>query len=85
MRDEEKEERVKPDFSPKTIYEVFTLANQLTGRFFETNPHTERASKFKGGIQELLVPYKTVRKDMENKKEQLSLSLSFFILPNVYA
>ncbi|KAL4084407.1 hypothetical protein QTP88_028230 [Uroleucon formosanum] len=74
---DDEEEPVKLDFSSKSINEVFSLANQLTERVLETDPLTERALKFKRGIQELLVPYKEVRKDVENKRKQTSIT-NFF-------
>ncbi|XP_060846248.1 tigger transposable element-derived protein 1-like, partial [Rhopalosiphum padi] len=70
--DEEEEEPVKPDFSSKSIKEIFSLANQLTEQVLMTVPLTERALKFKRRIQELLVPYEEVRKDIENKRKQTS-------------
>lgn len=39
-QDEEEEEPMKPEFSFKTINEIFLLANQLTERILETNPLT---------------------------------------------
>lgn len=68
---------MKPDFSSKSIKEIFSLANQLTEKVFMTDPLTERALKFKRGIQELLVPYEEVRKDIENKRKQTSIT-NFF-------
>ncbi|KAF0746713.1 tigger transposable element-derived protein 1-like [Aphis craccivora] len=75
--DEEEVEPVKPDFSSKSIKEIFSLANQLTEKVFMTDPLTERAFKFKRGIQELLVPYEEVCKDIENKRKQTSIT-NFF-------
>ncbi|XP_050063106.1 tigger transposable element-derived protein 1-like [Aphis gossypii] len=76
-QEEEEEEPVKLDFSSKSINEIFSLANQLTERVLETDPLTERALKFKRGIQELLVPYEEIRKDVENKRKQTSIT-NFF-------
>lgn len=75
--DEEEKEPVKPNFSFKSIKEVFSLANQLTERVLQTDPLTERALKLKRGIQELLVPYEKIRKDIENKRKQTSIT-NFF-------
>lgn len=38
---------------------------------------TERALKFKSGIQELLLPYEEVRKAIENKRKQTSITNCF--------
>lgn len=52
----------------------FFIENQLTERVLETDPFTERALKFKRGIQELLVPDEEVRKDVKNKRKQTSIT-----------
>lgn len=68
---------IKPGFSSKSIDEIFRMATQLADNVLETDPIMDRALRFKRGLQELMLPYKEVKKDLEKKKKQTTITNYF--------
>jgi hypothetical protein len=59
---------VRPEFSNKSLNEIFTLSRQLSDKVFELDPNMESSIKFKRELDRLLAFYKEIRKELKKKE-----------------
>uniref|UniRef100_UPI00358EF42B tigger transposable element-derived protein 1-like isoform X1 n=1 Tax=Myxine glutinosa TaxID=7769 RepID=UPI00358EF42B len=69
--DSEEEVVVKPQLNLKSLSEVLQLAKALSDRVFEVDPFMARSIKFKREVEDMIIPYKKVFKDLQKKAKQV--------------
>lgn len=69
--------RTMTRFSPQSVGEILRMATQLSDHVLQTDPLMERALRFKRKLQNLMLPYEEVQKELEKEKRQAPITKFF--------